>query len=255
MVGVRRLLGLRVPDHHETAGILLHALTVTCPSLAVMPSGPLMIIGGAEDKLRQRTILTEFVGAAGGEEARIAVIATASSLGPEVVEVYDALFRRLGAAEVVSVRPESREEAHDPDLVAELDKATGVFMTGGNQLKLSAVICGTPFGDALVDAHQRGVVVAGTSAGASIQSSHMVAFGGPGLDPEAADDPGGGRPRPPRVVRDRPALRPAQPLRPAADDRQPVPLAARDRRRRGHRGRRGGESRGTRCSGWWARAR
>jgi cyanophycinase len=184
MVGVRGLLGFRVPDNDETTGILLHALTLTCPSLAVMPSGSLMIIGGAEDKVRQRTILTEFVGAAGGEEARIAVIATASSLGPEVVEVYDALFRRLGAAEVVSVRPESREQAHDPDLLAELDKATGVFMTGGNQLKLSAVICGTPFGDALIDAHQRGVVVAGTSAGASVQSSHMVAFGGPGSTPK-----------------------------------------------------------------------
>jgi cyanophycinase len=143
-----------------------------------------MIIGGAEDKLRKRTILTEFVEASGGPDARIAVIATASSLGPEVVEVYDALFRRLGAAEVVSVRPQSREDAHDPDLVAELEKATGVFMTGGNQLKLSAVVCGTPFGDALVAAHERGVVVAGTSAGASIQSSHMVAFGGPGSTPK-----------------------------------------------------------------------
>ena len=79
-----------------------------------------MIIGGAEDKLRKRTILKDFVAASGGAEARIAVIPTASSLGPEVVEVYDALFRRLGAAEVVAVRPESREEAHDPELVARL---------------------------------------------------------------------------------------------------------------------------------------
>jgi cyanophycinase len=101
-----------------------------------------------------------------------------------VVEVYDALFRKLGAAEVVSVRPETREDAHDPDLVAELDRATGIFMTGGNQLKLSTVFCGTPFGDALVAAHRKGTVVAGTSAGASIQSSHMVAFGGPGSTPK-----------------------------------------------------------------------
>ena len=144
-----------------------------------------MIIGGAEDKLRRRTILSEFVAASGGDRARIAVIATASSLGPEVVEVYDALFRKLGAAEVVSVRPESREDAHDPNLVEEIGKATGVFMTGGNQLKLSAVILGTPFGDALVRAHRDGTVIAGTSAGASIQSSHMVAFGGPGSTPSS----------------------------------------------------------------------
>jgi cyanophycinase len=143
-----------------------------------------MIIGGAEDKLRQRTILRDFVAASGGSEARIVVIPTASSLGEAVVEVYDALFRKLGAADVVPCRPESRGEAHDPALVDRIDRATGVFMTGGNQLKLSAVICGTPVGDAVVRAHARGAVVAGTSAGASIQSSHMVAFGVPGATPK-----------------------------------------------------------------------
>jgi cyanophycinase len=145
--------------------------------------GPLMIIGGAEDKLRKRRILKEFAAAAGGLDARIAVIPTASSLGPEIVDVYDALFRAEGAAEVMEVRPHSREEASDPDLVKRISEATGIFMTGGNQLKLSAIICGTPLGDAIVEAHQRGVVVAGTSAGASIQSSHMVAFGQGGATP------------------------------------------------------------------------
>ena len=143
-----------------------------------------MIIGGAEDKLRRPTILKDFVAASGGDRARIAVIPTASSLGPEVVDVYAALFRRLGAAEVVAVRPESREEAHDEALCRRLSEATGIFMTGGNQLKLSSIICGTPLADALVEANERGVVVAGTSAGASIQSSHMVAFGGPGSTPK-----------------------------------------------------------------------
>ncbi len=143
-----------------------------------------MVIGGAEDKLRKRTILKEFVAASGGADARIALIPTASSLGDEVVEVYDALFRRLGAGEVVPIRPGTREDAHDPDLVKAIGEATGVFMTGGNQLKLSAVICGTPLGDAIVDAHRRGTVVAGTSAGASIQSSHMVAFGVGGTTPK-----------------------------------------------------------------------
>jgi cyanophycinase len=143
-----------------------------------------MIIGGAEDKLRRRTILTDFAAAAGGSDARIVVIPTASSLGDEVVEVYDALFRRLGAGEVTACRPESREEAHDPDLVKVVDEATAVFLTGGNQLKLSSIICGTPVGDAVVRAHERGAVVAGTSAGASIQSSHMVAFGPGGATPK-----------------------------------------------------------------------
>ena len=146
--------------------------------------GPLMIIGGAEDKLRTRRILKDFVAAAGGSQARIAVIPSASSLGPEIVEVYDALFRAEGAADVVAVRPESRAEAADPDLVAALAQATGIFMTGGNQLKLSAIISGTAVGDAIVEAHRRGAVVAGTSAGARIQSSHMVAFGTGGATPK-----------------------------------------------------------------------
>jgi cyanophycinase len=149
-----------------------------------MGPGPLLVIGGAEDKLRKRTILREFVAASGGADARIALIPTASSLGDEVVEVYDALFRRLGAGEVVAVRPETREEAHDPDLVKAVGEATGVFMTGGNQLKLSAIVCGTPLGEAIVEAHLSGAVVAGTSAGASIQSSHMVAFGVGGATPK-----------------------------------------------------------------------
>jgi cyanophycinase len=153
------------------------------PQAQALP-GPLMIIGGAEDKLKKRTILSEFVTASGGADARIVVIPTASSLGDEVVEVYDVLFRRLGAGEVTACRPESREQAHDPDLVKLVDESTGVFMTGGNQLKLSAVICGTPVGDAVVRAHERGAVVGGTSAGASIQSSHMVAFGTGGATPK-----------------------------------------------------------------------
>ena len=148
------------------------------------PPGPLMAIGGAEDKLGRRTVLSQFVRMAGGENARIAVVPTASSLGPEIVDVYEALFRKLGAQAVVAARPESREEADDPEVVSRLDGVTGIFMTGGNQLKLSGIVTATAFGEAIRDAHRRGVVVAGTSAGASIQSSHMVAFGPGGATPK-----------------------------------------------------------------------
>jgi cyanophycinase len=149
-------------------------------------SGPgvLIAIGGAEDKLGRRSVLSEFVSLAGGADARIAVIPTASSLGPEIVEVYDALFRKLGAREVVGTRPHTRSEAEDPAVVGLLDDVTGIFMTGGNQLKLASIVNGTAFGEAILAAHRRGVVIAGTSAGASIQSSHMVAFGPGGTTPK-----------------------------------------------------------------------
>jgi cyanophycinase len=146
--------------------------------------GALYVIGGAEDKLQKRTVLTRFVAACGGENARIAVVPTASSLGPEIIDVYVALFTRLGAAEVFGARPESRDQAADPSYVDLLDEVTGIYMTGGNQLKLSAIINGTPFGDAIKGAHARGATIGGTSAGASFQSSHMVAFGSGGATPK-----------------------------------------------------------------------
>jgi cyanophycinase len=147
-------------------------------------SGTLFAIGGAEARLRRRRVLEAFVAAAGGSEARIAVVSSASSLGVEVVEVYQSVFTSLGASQVISLRPESRAQAHDPDLVEALGKVSAVFLTGGNQLKLSSFITGTPFGDAIKEAYQRGTVVAGTSAGASVLAEHMIAFGAGGATPK-----------------------------------------------------------------------
>ena len=135
------------------------------------------MIGGAEDRTGDRVVLREFLRLAGGEGARVAVVATASSLGPEILNAYDATFRDLGAAAVLGLRPETRAEADDPALAAQLGDVDAVFLTGGNQLKLSAVVGGTAFGRAVTAAYDRGAVVGGTSAGASAVSEHMIAFG------------------------------------------------------------------------------
>jgi cyanophycinase len=142
------------------------------------------MIGGAEDKLRQRTILTRFVTLAGGPAARILIIPTASSLGDEATDLYVSVFEQLGAAEIASVRPMTREEANGPRVADAVKEATGVFLTGGNQLRLSIVLGGTRLGKALVEAHRHGLVIAGTSAGASAIASHMVAFGASGATPK-----------------------------------------------------------------------
>jgi cyanophycinase len=144
--------------------------------------GTVFVIGGAEDKAGRRELLQRFVRLA-GTRPRIAVVPTASTLGHEVVDLYEALFRRLGAGDVVALRPETRAEAQDQVLAKELDDVDAVFMTGGNQLKLAAVCVGTRFGRAVIDVHARGGVVGGTSAGASIVSEHMVAFGTGGPTP------------------------------------------------------------------------
>ena len=146
--------------------------------------GHLLIIGGAEEKLRQRQILSRFVSLAGGSEGRVAVVSTASSLGDEATELYRALFMQLGISQVIGLRPITREEANDPALAALLRDATGIFMTGGNQLRLSSVIGGTALGRMIIERHRHGIIVAGTSAGASAISSHMVAFGTSGTTPK-----------------------------------------------------------------------
>jgi cyanophycinase len=110
-------------------------------------------------------------------------VATASSLGPEILENYDEVFRSLGAAATTPMRPQTRDEADDPRLSAALDDVDGIFMTGGNQLILAAVIAGTRLGGAMRSAYERGAVVGGTSAGASAVSEHMVAFGDEGDTP------------------------------------------------------------------------
>lgn len=148
------------------------------------PVGPVMVIGGAEDKLGERVVLSRFVQLAGGDRAHIAVISTASSLGDAATDLYRHIFRRLGAAKVSGLRPETREEANDPGTVEAIEDATGIFMTGGNQLRLSSVIGGTALGAAILEAHGRGAVVAGTSAGASAVATHMMAFGSSGATPK-----------------------------------------------------------------------
>jgi cyanophycinase len=137
----------------------------------------LLLIGGAEDKVGRATILRRFVRLAGGRRARIVVIPTASARPDETFETYSAVFRRLGASEVVAVDPPSRPAAAAEALVQAVDDATGVFMTGGNQLKLSQRFAGTPLAEAVCRAHSRGAVVAGTSAGASVMSQFMISLG------------------------------------------------------------------------------
>src|SRR5262249_53410777 len=136
--------------------------------------GPVMVIGGAEDKMRDRVILSRFVKEAGGPAAHIVVIATASSLGHAATEFYRNLFLGMGVERVTGLRPVSREDANQPDAADALDDATGVFLTGGNQLRLSSVVGGTRLGRALIEAHERGAVIAGTSAGASAVATHMM---------------------------------------------------------------------------------
>jgi cyanophycinase len=143
-----------------------------------------MIIGGAEDKVRDRVILGRFVELAGGSDGIVVVISTASSLGFVAGERYREIFTGLGIRTVRPLHAMTRTRANDEGYVRQVRDATGVFLTGGNQLRLSSTIGGTLLADAVLERFRHGAVVAGTSAGASAMSSHMIAFGASGGTPK-----------------------------------------------------------------------
>jgi len=141
-----------------------------------------MAIGGAEDKFRDRSILATFLTFAGNSRAEIVIVPTASSIETSG-ERYKAVFLEMGAKAASIAYVHDRNVANDA-LVTELfSGATGIFMTGGNQLRLSTRIGGTAVERVIKERWHAGAVVAGTSAGASILSSHMIAFGTSGPSP------------------------------------------------------------------------
>jgi cyanophycinase len=141
--------------------------------------GWIIPIGGAENKENDRHILERFVRVSGGSDADIVVIPTASRLhetGPR----YEKLFRDIGAARVTVMDFDTRRDCHEPGRLQRLEEASGVFFTGGNQLRLTTLLGGTPVAKLIRTSNAQGVTVGGTSAGASILSEHMIAFGDEG---------------------------------------------------------------------------
>ncbi len=146
--------------------------------------GWIIPIGGAEEKDNAPAILKRFVQLAGGDRADIVVIPTASQMRDTGVR-YERLFAALGAERVTAIDFDTRRDAEEGGRLERLQQATGVFFTGGNQLRLSTLIGGTAIAKAVRVLNAAGVPVAGTSAGAAFISEHMIAFGDEGSSPIA----------------------------------------------------------------------
>lgn len=143
--------------------------------------GYVIPIGGAEAKHKDPHILQRFVDICGKKDANILIIPTASMLD-ETGPLYQDLFEDMGA-KAVSIPIETREQCFEQGILDALEKATGIFITGGNQLRLSTILGGTPVARAIRRLNAAGVHVAGTSAGAAIISEHMIAGGRGGPTP------------------------------------------------------------------------
>lgn len=139
--------------------------------------GQLVIIGGAEDKEGDCTILREFVRRAGGTQARIAVMTVATGLPEEVGRTYTEVFERLGVEDVRIVDTAHREDASDPRALEAIEKATGVFFTGGDQARITSLVKDTELDAAIHRRYAEGIVVGGTSAGAAMMPDVMIIEG------------------------------------------------------------------------------
>lgn len=150
-------------------------MTSSNPGPDSRTAGPLIVIGGHEDKEGERLILKEV---AKHLEGRKLVLATVASRRPEgYLDAYRQGFDGLGVGEIVELYVDSRAETHDPDKLALFDDAGGVFFSGGDQLRISSQIGDTPIEEAVRRIWENGGVLAGTSAGASVLSDTMLVRG------------------------------------------------------------------------------
>jgi len=144
--------------------------------------GYIIPIGGAEEKLHNPEILDRFVDVCGGKSARIGIIPTASELD-DTGRNYEKLFRKLGIRHAKVLPFETRKDCNNTEYLDYLQKADGVFLTGGNQLRLSTTLGGTAVAQMIRRRNAAGMHVAGTSAGAAFMPEHMIAGGFEGSTP------------------------------------------------------------------------
>ncbi|MES1021638.1 cyanophycinase [Gloeocapsa sp. BRSZ] len=158
-----QLLGMRKPQATTTA---------------------VLIIGGAEDKVHGREILQTFFLRAGAQNAHIAIIPSASREPAIIGSRYTSIFEEMGAKQVELLDIRERQQCEDPDIQKCLETCTGVFWTGGDQLRLCGVLADTPAMETIRQRVQRKeLTLAGTSAGAAVMGHYMIAGGGSGESP------------------------------------------------------------------------
>jgi cyanophycinase len=155
----------------STSRIVVLTLLASFVALAQTPKGSLVIIGGGD---RDADMMRQFVDLAGGPaKARVIIIPNASG-EPDTACIDMTLeFHELGVSNVECVWL-TREQASDPHSADRLNGATGIYFTGGDQVRVTKALLGTPFHNRLKSLYQAGAVIGGTSAGAALMSEVMI---------------------------------------------------------------------------------
>ncbi|HAC63551.1 MAG TPA: cyanophycinase [Cyanothece sp. UBA12306] len=164
---------------------MLHLETQSPESpMAQSTTTAILVIGGAEDKVHGREILQTFWFRSGGTDATIAIIPSASREPALIGERYQQIFEEMGAKYVKVLDIRDRSQGADTYFKQYVDECTGVFMTGGDQLRLCGLLADTPLMERIRQRVQLGEIsLAGTSAGAAVMGHHMIAGGSSGESP------------------------------------------------------------------------
>lgn len=153
-------------------------------NMVPVDTNAILVIGGAEDKVHGREILHTFFKRAGGKDAAIGIIPCASRDPLAISQRYQRIFEEMGATAIEVMDIRDRSQSEDPAWKTILEQCSGVFMTGGDQVRLCGLLADTPLVEMLRQRAQLGsVALAGTSAGAAVMGHHMIAGGGSGESP------------------------------------------------------------------------
>ncbi len=142
-----------------------------------LPKGLLMIIGGAEDKKEEMSILKKFVSFLKHDDSVLLVLTTATKQARAVGEDYRSAFEKLGLKNIHIINIDSRADANHEEYLKIIRQSEGIFFTGGDQLRITSIIGGTKAYQALKECYINGGIIAGTSAGASVMSNIMIVEG------------------------------------------------------------------------------
>jgi len=139
--------------------------------------GNLIIIGGAEDKKSECEILKEVINKTNKRGGPLLLIAAATDYPDEVRETYSETFKRLRFDNYKFIDIKDRTGANDRDYARQIEECGSIFFTGGDQLKITSLIGGTKVYESLKRAYDKGILIVGTSAGASCICSTMIVSG------------------------------------------------------------------------------
>ena len=136
--------------------------------------GTLIAIGGNEDRKNKLEVLRRVIDEGKGADTYVEVVTTASRIPKELERTYEKAFNKIGVKKFDAINIAYRDEAFNANYIERVEKSDVIFFTGGDQLRLTDILGGSDFLNAVRKRFENGAVIAGTSAGAAALSDTMI---------------------------------------------------------------------------------